>query len=132
MSTGTTVADKSPYGNVGTISSASWATAGKFGKSLSFNGSTSWITVNDSTSLDLSTGMTIEAWIYPTALSGWRAVIMKEASSNEIYSLYANPPQVATVTSGGLANVSTTSLPLNTWTHLAGTYDGVTQRLYVN
>jgi PKD repeat protein len=130
--TGTTVKDRSPYGNTGTISSATWVTTGRFGRALSFNGSSSWITVNDANSLDLTTGMTIEAWVYPIALSGWRSVIMKESTNDEVYSLYANVPQVAIVTSEGLVNVSTSSLPLNRWTHLAGTYDGATQRLYVN
>ena len=44
----------------------------------SSNGSDAMVTVPDSASLDLSTGMTLEAWVYPTAaLSGWRDVIFK-------------------------------------------------------
>ena len=37
---GTTLADLSGNGNAGTISGATWATAGRFGGALSFNGST--------------------------------------------------------------------------------------------
>ena len=36
--TGTTVADASGHGNTGTISNATWTTAGKYGKALVFNG----------------------------------------------------------------------------------------------
>ena len=36
--TGTTTADSSGNGNTGTLTNATWTTAGKFGKALSFNG----------------------------------------------------------------------------------------------
>ena len=45
----------------GTISGTSWSTAGKYGNALSFNGTNSWVTVADDASLDLTTGMTLEA-----------------------------------------------------------------------
>src|SRR5947209_288949 len=48
---GTTVADASGNGNTGTISGAAWASAGRFGRALSFDGSTNWVTVTDSPSL---------------------------------------------------------------------------------
>jgi PKD repeat protein len=44
---GTTVTDVSGYGNHGTITGATWTTAGKFGAALSFNGTSNWVTVND-------------------------------------------------------------------------------------
>src|ERR1041384_7419120 len=76
---GATVNDFSGNGNTGTISGATW-TLGKFGNALSFNGSTNWVTVNDSDSLDLSTGMTLEAWVFPTLATGnWTTVLLKEA-----------------------------------------------------
>src|SRR4051812_1879497 len=76
---GTTVADASGKANTGTLTSATWS-AGKFGSAVSFNGSTSWITVNHSTSLSLTNAMTLEAWIMTPTPSGWRTVVMKESS----------------------------------------------------
>ena len=53
---GTTVADVSGNGNTGTIANATWATAGKYGKALSFNGTSSRVTIPDSASLHLTSG----------------------------------------------------------------------------
>ena len=48
------------------------------------------VTVNDSASLDLTTAMTLEAWVYPTAGgSSWRDVIYK--GPNDIYYLMGSP-----------------------------------------
>ena len=62
--TGTTLADSSGLANTGTISGATWA-AGKNGGALTFDGVNDSVTVPDTASLDLSTGMTIEAWVRP-------------------------------------------------------------------
>src|SRR5713101_8163184 len=64
--TGTTVADSSGNSNTGTITGATWTTQGKFGNALVFNGTSALITITDSASLQLTTGMTLEAWVYPT------------------------------------------------------------------
>jgi hypothetical protein len=69
---GTTVIDASGNGNTGTISGASWVTSGKYGTALSFNGTNNWVTIPDNASLDLTTGMTVEAWVNPNSLSGRR------------------------------------------------------------
>jgi hypothetical protein len=57
---------------------------------LSFNGTNAWVTVPDSNALDLTTAMTIEAWVNPTTLANWRTIIMKEAKPGLAYSLYAS------------------------------------------
>src|SRR5262249_25648934 len=75
---GSTVADASGHGNTGTISGAVWTDQGRYGRALAFNGTTSWVTVNGSAALNLTTGMTLEAWVFPTQVGGWRAVILKE------------------------------------------------------
>ena len=63
---------------------------GKNGRALSFNGSSSMVTVPDSASLDLSTALTIEAWVKPSTVNGsWRTVVLKEQSANLTYALYA-------------------------------------------
>ncbi len=136
--TGTqTTIDASGSGNLGTISGATRITTTQFGKALSFSGTNNWVTINDSASLDLTIGMTLEAWVYPTSLNGWKTVLMKEQTGFASYWLYANddasrPADVVNI-GGTLRQLSAGShLPTNTWTHLAATYDGSTQKLYVN
>src|SRR5262249_29304818 len=53
---GTTVTDASGNGNNGTITAATRAASGKYGKALSFNGSNALVTIPDAASLHLSTG----------------------------------------------------------------------------
>ena len=137
--TGSTTADASGNGNVGTISGAAWTPAGRFGQALSFDGTNDWVTVADSASLDLTTGMTVEAWVRPTTLTGWRTVLLKERSGGLAYSLYAhnNDPNPAVTIHRATQPIEdwvsgAGPLALNAWTHLAGTYDGTTLRLYVN
>jgi hypothetical protein len=134
---GMSVADASGKGHVGTVSSTSWSTSGKFGGALSFNGSSSWVTVADANDLDLSSALTLEAWVRPSVLgSGWRTVVFKERSGGMVYSLYANQSAgrpVGQVWLGAEQNaVGSAGLALNAWSHLASTYDGSMLRLYVN
>ena len=134
---GTTVADASGNGNNGTISNAVRIITGHSGNALQFNGENAWVTVNESASLDLSTGLTLEAWVYPQLLiNGGKAVIVKETLGGGVYSLYASE-DVNRPTSyfndgnyQGIAGLN--PLLLNEWTHLVATYDGRYQRLYVN
>src|SRR5258708_9130413 len=64
--------------NNGTISAATWTTAGRFGNALVFNGTSARVTVPDAASLQLTTGMTLEAWVFPTATpTDWRAILGK-------------------------------------------------------
>jgi PKD repeat protein len=137
---GATVVDASGKGNHGTISGAKRTTSGKFGSALSFNGTSNRVTVNDSASLDLTTGMTLEAWVYPTTISGNRTVLVKENAPNSVYYLYANTADDSTNTplGGGVFAGQYqfahggSMLATNAWSHVAITYDGTTERLYVN
>ena len=139
---GTSTMDASGLNNTGTLSGATWTTSGKFGNALSFNGTNARVTIPDTASLDLTTGMTLEAWVYPTALSGgttngWRTVILKEAGNTASYDLYANqdtnrPSSYLSIGGINRGVVGPSQLPLNTWTHLAATYDGAQQRLFIN
>nr|BFE85554.1 hypothetical protein GCM10020093_081550 [Planobispora longispora] len=65
--TGSAVADSSGRGNNGTATDTTWSTSGKYGKALTFNGNSSWVTVADSPSLRLSGAMTMQAWVKPAA-----------------------------------------------------------------
>jgi hypothetical protein len=132
---GSTVADASGNGHTGTISGATWTTAGKFGRALVFDGVNDLVSIADSNLLDLTSGMTLMAWVSPTGgLSGWRNIIKKEVDS---YFLNAHTPSGGPGGGGTIGSCCPVisagpALVLNTWTHVALTYDGSALRLYRN
>ena len=96
------------------------------------------MSVPDSASLHLTTGMTLEAWVYQAIDTDYRTVVMKEATGNLAYALYGASTYGTSAVHrpsswlgsddlGGIA-----ALPADTWKHLATTYDGTTWRLYVD
>ncbi len=87
---GTTINDASGNGNNGTISNATWSALGKFGDALQLNGTNAFVSIPDSPSLHLSTGMTLEAWVEPSTIdANWREVIYK---ANDAFYLEASSP----------------------------------------
>ena len=80
--------------------------------------------------------MTLEAWVNPTTVTNaWRDVIEK---GNDNYYLMGTTDHSSDAGAGGIIGGSygkaftTSPLPTNTWSFLALTYDGATERLYLN
>jgi Concanavalin A-like lectin/glucanases superfamily/VanZ like family len=134
---GTVVHDTSGQGNPGTISGATWTDQGRFGRALMFDGQRSLVSIPPSPGLDLSAGMTLSAWVYPMSrMTGWRLVISKEINA---YFLAASSDAGPLTPAGGgtfgaIPEAVTAPMPIamNTWGHLALTYDGSTFSLSVN
>ena len=132
--TGTIAYDSSGNGNNGVIAGATWTTGGRLTNALQFNGTNNWVTVQDSNSLDVTTQLTMEAWMNATSLGDWQALIVKEQVQDLCYGLFADNSWPAANLFVGSEQVAygNQNIPFNTWTHVAVTYDGTNQSLYVN
>jgi hypothetical protein len=133
---GATTADQSGNGNTGSLANTVWSAGGKFNGALSFNGNGARVNVADSTSLRLTNGMTLEAWVRPNTVSDWRTVILKERTGWYAAALYASTdnsrPSAHVFSSSDHEQRGPSPIPTGTWTHLAATYNSSTLALFVN
>jgi hypothetical protein len=121
----------------GTISGASWTSSGYDGNALTFDGVDDWVTVADDAALDLTDGMTLAAWVYPTTLGDWRTVLFKEDTSGFAYALDADadgasPAGYLATNVNAFEALDDAPLSANTWTHIAVTYDGAKYRVAIS
>lgn len=135
---GMNTADASGNGNTGVLSGPQWTTAGRNGAALTFDGQNDWVTVSNAAALNITGPCTLEAWVYPTVLpANWRTIVSKDGPARPVYYLHASGtgqrPTTGLYIGGAERNLNGGArLTPNTWTHLAATYDGAVQRLYVN
>jgi len=128
-------ADASGWGNHGTLVGATRA-SGRFGSALQLNGYRQMVSIKDHSSLDMKAAQTLEAWVYVRSTQGQRPVLIKEQTTLPVYGLWSNGSRnvptsgLQTSDFGFLSGMAT--LPLYRWWHLACTYDGRYQRLYLN
>jgi len=106
----------------------------------------SFVTVPDpgtTSSLDLSSAMTLEAWVRPDSVTGWMNVILKDsgtAGTGIGYALYANSntdggsgTYVRTTGSASDRHATATArLTTTAWHHLATTFSGGALTIYVD
>ncbi|TSD02144.1 MAG: LamG domain-containing protein, partial [Parcubacteria group bacterium Athens0714_24] len=132
--------DSTSNGNNATAITST-VTSGKIDGAASFNGTTR-VTLP---SINVTTAFTLEAWIYPTAFNtGYDRILTKAWISNanpyQVYSINftGSGPRYISLVAGSATfrhiMASLTSVTLNQWMHVVGTYDGVAGNLkiYVN
>ena len=136
---GSAAADSSGNGNNGTLSGpgAAWSAGGRHGGALTFNGSAGRVTVPNSASLSLASSYTLEAWIRPTALSGYQTILIKELTGGCGYWLQTASSNLSSgFHNGGCRETSSSGPPiqLNQWSHVAAVLNDAanTYTLYLN
>jgi len=129
--------DRSGYRNHGTIYGAT-GVAGEIGGALDFDGVDDYVEVADDPSLDLIDAVTLAAWIYARSFpaeGAYDEIIDKEWTTSYRMHLRTETGPVTYLGCGvrlTLFNDDTTPLSLNTWYHVAVTYDREYLRLWVN
>ncbi len=127
------IKDSSGNGNdgSGTGTNITWTT-GKYGGALSFNGTDDWVDCGSGASLNISSDITLEAWIYKKTSTGAQQIVGK----NYFYRILFSGNTLRFYTSASNYISYPTAISLNTWHHVAATatYDGVntTMNLYVD
>ena len=138
-------------GNNGTLHNGVSYAAGKWGQAFSFDGSDDLITTADSASLDrphVTNAITICMWVKWNGQTpyGYNPLVRKASFSSapssspwRTYDFGINSNGTIFLSlSDGVANgqtavlASTTAISANTWFHIAGTYDGITLKTYIN
>ncbi len=125
---GTAAPDASGTGNNGTLTNGpTWAAAGKYGGAISFDGVNDMVTIADSASLDLTTGMTLQAWVQADhagddlADGGVQAAFGRPRVRAICEPQHAAAERAGVLRQRGSQVDGTAALPLNEWTHLAAT-----------
>lgn len=137
---GASAGDSSGNGNHGALVNGPAWSAGNRGGALNFDGVDDRVQVPDSASLDLAGQGTIAAWIFPRSLpDGYAAVVEKMAGGGQGagYQLLLGASNTASLwlMSGGTSSSLDSDanlFALNTWTHIAVTWDGTSVRFYRN
>ena len=128
-----------PDGQWGNASTCQFGCGGKVcltDYALQFDGTDDIVTVPYSTSLDVTTAMTLEAWVYATSAAGGAIGSMwgMGGLADKFLLQLSGGNVVARIVRTGISGQTTAqaAMPLNTWTHVAFSYDGADLVLYLN
>jgi hypothetical protein len=132
---GTTIYDRSLYGNHGAISGATWYNTATGVPYLYFDGVDDYVNIGSGESLDITTAISLEAWVYFDSAGIVRDIFRRTSS----YILQINNVERARLVvykgAGAGVNVDlfhSDTMVVDTWYYIVGTFDGSTAYLYLN
>ena len=105
-------------------------------QALTLPGPDGYVAVPHQAALVPQGGLTVEAWVMPSTLSGRPTIVRKNPTAfNESYNLrieFGQPQFTVQGTGGFMTLWPSTSVQPGVANHIAATYDGTTSRLYLN
>ncbi len=126
--TATPAVDSSGNANSGTWTGGATSAAGKFGNSISLDGTGDYITAADSNSLDITNNITLSAWINPTSLAGGADTIISK-QNNYSFHIVANKLRFF---NGSSMDDTGASISTGVWTHVAVSISNSAVTFYQN
>ena len=143
---GPIIVDQSGNGHNGTLyGTPSWVPGYNGLYALQVNGTTDYALADDSDGLDLTTGLTLAAWIRPGkyatqdlikkatngGVNGFELSVATTKTDDSSRKVFFRINQAAT---GDTYRINATTVyPIDgTWMHVAATFDGANMRLYIN
>lgn len=130
-SSGLTAADSTSNANNGVVSGVTVASGPKIGTAAAFDGVAAHsVRLPYSTSLNLTSAFTLEAWVYPTTTGAYQGIIVRSVNiTDRNYAYYLAPSASQMfVNIGGFDDgplTLSTAWTTNTWHHFALTYNGL-------
>ena len=138
---GTTAADETGVNPGMYVNGVALGQAGGLGTSVNtaatFDGINDYVTAPNSSSLNITTAVTVEAWAKRTRSGVWQVVVSKPGdgqSKNENYSIWFNTLDKPVAFFGNGTTFARVDGPVldSNWHYLAATYDNATARIYVD
>ncbi|QQG47496.1 MAG: DUF2341 domain-containing protein [Candidatus Woesebacteria bacterium] len=131
-----------------TTASSAWGTGatGKFNSSLNFDGNGDYVNMPNSPNQNITGRLTVSAWVYPTSFQGSSPFINGIVDKGQNI---AAPPYILRLGDAAISagtpqfviddTIATdykidagTTVSLNSWSMVTGTYDGTNLKIYIN
>jgi hypothetical protein len=132
--TNAAILDNAMMNDLETVGNAQISTSvKKYGTgSMLFDGTGDYLIARASPVWLFSGDWTMEAWIYPTSVTGVRVIFeTRNRTTNASPCLYTNGTNLV-VDTGTAAVVSAGTITINTWQHVAATRSGNSWRIFIN
>lgn len=99
---------------------------------LSFDGTDDEVIIPDNAALQLTNTMTLEGWMYLNSFSNEPPMVTKGDDNGYIIWVGGDGRPACRIGGGTTTIQSPSPITLNTWHHIAVTYDGSIRRMYIN
>jgi hypothetical protein len=101
---------------------------------LDFDGVDDYVVVNSDSRLNITSSITLSAWVYRNQVGKFDCILGKDQfSANNGYSLWIYNDNKLTLRFGSSrVYKSAQNIAKDKWTHVAATFDGTTARLYID